>query len=250
MVEGNFITGIKQEIETWKSFDRKVASTTTTASTDEVADHFRSQQVNVVSQMKIFSNKIPEVISLNKLKHVHPLVEGLLTKDLPVTPLTGILSYFSKGWDTHCVKGVHIRSFSGPYLPAFGLNTEKVSLRIWSEYGENTDQKNSEYGHFSRSDVLIKNQEILVNCRGIQNPFYLNSSPSQNPPFSKNVKNTKTSNRERNQEDVKADHQQSISYITGDSDQHVSGKKERRGKPSGDKSQNTVRIHTLADLKM
>ena len=37
----------------------------------------------------------------------------------------------------HCVKTVRIRSYSGPYFPAFGLNT---------------DQNNSEYGHFSRSD--------------------------------------------------------------------------------------------------
>ena len=36
-----------------------------------------------------------------------------------------------------CVKSVRIRSFSGPYFPAFG---------------QNTDQKNSEYGYFSRSD--------------------------------------------------------------------------------------------------
>ena len=27
--------------------------------------------------------------------------------------------------EIHCVKGVHIRSFSGPYFPAFGLNTER-----------------------------------------------------------------------------------------------------------------------------
>ena len=33
----------------------------------------------------------------------------------------------------HCVKSVHIWSFSGSYFPTFGLNT---------------DQKNSEYGHF------------------------------------------------------------------------------------------------------
>ena len=37
----------------------------------------------------------------------------------------------------HCVKSVRIRSFSGPYIPAFGLNT---------------DQENSKYGHFPRSD--------------------------------------------------------------------------------------------------
>ena len=36
----------------------------------------------------------------------------------------------------HCVKSVRIRSYSGPYFPAFGLNTL---------------QNNSEYGHFSRS---------------------------------------------------------------------------------------------------
>ena len=241
MVEDNFITGIKQEIETWKSFDRKVASTTTTASTGEVADHFRSQQVNVVSQMKTFSNKIPEVISLNKLKHVHSLVEGLLTKNVPVTPLTGVLSYFSKGWDTHCVKGVHIRSFSGPYLPAFGLNTERYLSVFGPSTGKIRTRKLRIRTLFTQWRFNKKSGDF-VNCKGIQNPFYLNSSPSQNPPFSTNVKNTKTSNRERNQEDVKADHQQSTSYITGDSDQHVSGKKERRGKPSGDKSQNTVRI--------
>ena len=40
--------------------------------------------------------------------------------------------------DTQCVKGVHIRSYSGPYFPAFGLITESygVSLRIQSECGK------------------------------------------------------------------------------------------------------------------
>ena len=35
----------------------------------------------------------------------------------------------------HCLKNVRIRSFSGPYFPAFGLNMERfsVSLRIQSE---------------------------------------------------------------------------------------------------------------------
>ena len=37
----------------------------------------------------------------------------------------------------HCVKSVRIWNFSGPY-----------SVRMW----ENTDQKNFEYGHFSRSE--------------------------------------------------------------------------------------------------
>ena len=38
----------------------------------------------------------------------------------------------------HCVKSVHIRSYSGQYFPAFGLNTERyyVSLRIQSKCGK------------------------------------------------------------------------------------------------------------------
>ena len=38
----------------------------------------------------------------------------------------------------HCVKSVHIWSFSDPYFPAFGLNTERYSvfLRLQSECGK------------------------------------------------------------------------------------------------------------------
>ena len=40
--------------------------------------------------------------------------------------------------DYHCVKSVHIRSYSGPYFPAFELNTERYGLflRIHSEFGK------------------------------------------------------------------------------------------------------------------
>ena len=43
--------------------------------------------------------------------------------------------------------------FSGPYFPAFGLNTERyfVSLHIQSECGKIRTRKNSVFGHFSRS---------------------------------------------------------------------------------------------------
>ena len=66
-----------------------------------------------------------------------------------------------------CLKSVRIRSFFGPHFSTFGLNTEKygVSLRIQSEcrkirdifpysdqIRENTDQNNSEYGHFLGSE--------------------------------------------------------------------------------------------------
>ena len=45
------------------------------------------------------------------------------------------LGYASK---KHCVKSVLIRSYSGPPLPAFGLNTERysISLRSQSECGK------------------------------------------------------------------------------------------------------------------
>ena len=51
----------------------------------------------------------------------------------------------------HCVKSVRIRSYSGSYSPAFGLNTERyeTSHRIQSMQ-ENTDQSKSEHEHFSR----------------------------------------------------------------------------------------------------
>ena len=53
----------------------------------------------------------------------------------------------------YCVKSIRIWSFSGPYFPAFGLNTEiySVTLRIQSKCGKIMDQKNSEYGHLLRS---------------------------------------------------------------------------------------------------
>ena len=40
--------------------------------------------------------------------------------------------------ESHYVKSVHIRSYSGPYFPVFGLNTERygVYLRIQSDCGK------------------------------------------------------------------------------------------------------------------
>ena len=46
------------------------------------------------------------------------------------------------GCNEHCVKSVRIRSCSGPYFPAFGLNT---------------DQNNYEYGHFLRGESYQEN---------------------------------------------------------------------------------------------
>ena len=54
----------------------------------------------------------------------------------------------------HCMKSVRIWSFSSPYFPAFGLNKRDTEyLSVFSPNAVNTDQKNSEYGQFSRSYV-------------------------------------------------------------------------------------------------
>ena len=58
--------------------------------------------------------------------------------------------------------------FSGPYFPAFGLNTERssVSLRIQSECGKIRTRKNSVFGHFSRSDSFsswIRRRDTINN---------------------------------------------------------------------------------------
>ena len=61
----------------------------------------------------------------------------------------------------HCVKSVRIRSCSGPYFPAFGLNTGRysISLRIQSECGKirtritpNTDTSRSVWSGRTEND--------------------------------------------------------------------------------------------------
>ena len=56
----------------------------------------------------------------------------------------------------HCVKSVGIWSFSGPHFPALGLNT---------------DQKNPNYGHFSRSFRQIPCWQNLLEDTGQQQRY-------------------------------------------------------------------------------
>ena len=68
--------------------------------------------------------------------------------------------FSNKYWNWHCVESIRIRRFSGQYFPAFGLNTEYLSvfspygvyLRIQSKCGKIRTRKNSVFGHLSRSD--------------------------------------------------------------------------------------------------
>ena len=62
----------------------------------------------------------------------------------------------------HCVKSARIRSFSGPYFPAFRPNMER---RGNAGMRKNKGQKNSQYGHFLRSaphpETTLKMQKLL-----------------------------------------------------------------------------------------
>ena len=72
--------------------------------------------------------------------------------------------------DYHCVKSVRIRSYSGPYFPAFGLNTEryKVSLRIQSECGKIRTRITRDTDTFHILYILALLQRLKTSSK----PFY------------------------------------------------------------------------------
>ena len=63
----------------------------------------------------------------------------------------------------HCIKSVRIWSYSGLYFPAFGLNTERYSVYIYVRIGENVDQNNSKYWHFSRIPSYRRKKSFVMN---------------------------------------------------------------------------------------
>ena len=69
-------------------------------------------------------------------------------------PTDFLILMFFKGYEMgtfHSVKSVRIRSYSGQYFLAFGLNTRIINFSHSMRIRENVNQSNSEYGHFSRS---------------------------------------------------------------------------------------------------
>ena len=63
----------------------------------------------------------------------------------------------------YCVKSVRIRSFSGPYFPAFGLNISPYSVRM----RENTEQKTPNTDTFHA--VIISTTTKKGNYEALQN---------------------------------------------------------------------------------
>ena len=74
-------------------------------------------------------------------------------------------------FDKHCVKSVRIRSFSGPYCPAFGLTTERysVSLSIQSKCGKRWTRKTP------NTDTFY----VVINLRPISGQCYSHIETSQ-----------------------------------------------------------------------
>ena len=70
------------------------------------------------------------------------------------------------------------RVISGPYFPAFELNTERyfVSLRIQSECGKIRTRKNHVLGHFSRSAIefgfTLKRVRDMIRTYSHKNRFF------------------------------------------------------------------------------
>ena len=81
----------------------------------------------------------------------------------------------------HCVKSVSIRSFSGPYFPTFGLNTERyshVSLHIqskcWKVLTRKTPNKDKNTFHVVES--------IPVSIMWIRLIFWITRNSTKNNP--------------------------------------------------------------------
>ena len=70
----------------------------------------------------------------------------------------------------HCVKSVQIRSFSGPYFPVFGVNTERYS--VFSTNAGNTDQRKLRIWTFFTQFSLMQPRSVVdVSCINLQIVF-------------------------------------------------------------------------------
>ena len=100
---------------------------------------------------KVLSKYLSRIIELPQINSLHTKNNAKQTEYIQILFVA----------DFNCVKSDRIWSFSGPYFLAFGLNTERYRVSLYSvRMRENTYQKNSEYGHFSRSVYYIGKNAI------------------------------------------------------------------------------------------
>ena len=89
--------------------------------------------------------------------------------------------FSNKYWNWHCVESIRIRRFSGQYFPAFGLNTEYLSvfspygvyLRIQSKCGKIRTRKTPNIDTFHAVNAISLWQGLIrkPGQRRIKNPI-------------------------------------------------------------------------------
>ena len=105
-----------------------------------------------------------------------------------------VLSINYYKWSTnHCVKSVHIRSFFGPYFPAFRLNTERFGefFRIQSECGKIRTWKTPNTDTFPTvNDYKIQKVPVETDIEDAENTLKKKKDTcgkNTNPKFRKSI---------------------------------------------------------------
>ena len=112
---------------------------------------FWPKRLTYLVKQKRFNHSIKQANKTSKLPKYHKVNFTLSSVSRPVS------------LKCHWVKSVRIRSYSGPYFPAFSVNTDRysVSLRIQSECGKMrtriTPNTNTFYAMISFWPILPKN---------------------------------------------------------------------------------------------
>ena len=100
---------------------------------------FCALAIKVFSTVKYFSvNLVDNFTHLRSSFFSETCETSRSSNALDVLAISQLKFLFRVSPNTHSVKSVRIRGYSGLYFPAFGLNTERyeVSLHIQSEYGK------------------------------------------------------------------------------------------------------------------
>ena len=100
----------------------------------------------------------------------------------------GLVDFLKRFTYLHCFKSVQIRSFSGRYIPIFGLNTEiySINLRIQSEYGKirilkRLKTKFSKFAIVPRKVQRGKTIEVIYDCNRTRTHNHLVHKRKLNP---------------------------------------------------------------------
>ena len=106
-------------------------------------------KIGVLKNFAKFTGKhLCQCLFFNKVASLRPFLYRTPPVAASIKYLTSMVIFFSETYlilcqtsimellsnNYHCVKSVRSRKFSGPYFPAFGLNTERYSLSLPIQY--------------------------------------------------------------------------------------------------------------------